>query len=287
MPPAGKQPKRSRKKQLADLAAHKKQLREEAADNPHTPPPALPAEDAADERMEGIAFEEAGERSARHAGAYSKRRSRERLRGVSQAAGSMAEWLVADESIDTDAVAVASLAAECAASAISRGLALAEEQRQELLREAKAAAEKARYAEKQAAKSVSPTQRVIVPRLSRSLESSQQTKRKRGSGPSATDPQRKLKPRRVRDTVPISLSQDKSDLPAHLADREDLPVAPLYLQRRWARISRQYMAEYRKGADGCAAIQAVKALRSKRHRDTSDPRSRQVEAEMAALSGNM
>ena len=77
MPPAGKQPKRSRKKQLADLAAHKKQLREEAADNPHTPPPALPAEDAADERMEGIAFEEAGERSARHSGAYSKRRSRD------------------------------------------------------------------------------------------------------------------------------------------------------------------------------------------------------------------
>ena len=91
----------------------------------------------------------------------------------------------------------------------------------------------------------------------------------------------------LRETVPISLSQDKSDLPAHLADREDLPVAPLYLQRRWARISRQYMAEYRKGLDGCAAIQAVKALRSKRHRDTSDPRSRQVEAEMAALSGNM
>ena len=154
MQPAGKQPKRSRKKQLADLAAAKKKARQEAADL-YTPTPE--AEDDGDKDMQEMDHEEVGARSA-------------------------------------------------------RGL---------------------------------------------------------------------------RETVPISMSQDKSDLPAHLASREDLPVAPLYLQRRWARISRQYMAEYRKGADGCAAIHAVKALRSKRHRDTSDPRSRQVEAEMAALSGNM
>ena len=68
------------------------------------------------------------------------------------------------------------------------------------------------------------------------------------------------------------------------------PVAPLLLhqtedERRWARISRRYMAEYlteyRKGADGCEAIRAVKA--HGRHRDTNDSRSREVEAAMASM----
>ena len=58
----------------------------------------------------------------------------------------------------------------------------------------------------------------------------------------------------LRDTVPLSLSQDISDLPQHMKSYSSLPVAPLYLQRRWARISRQFMHEYRKGADACAAI---------------------------------
>ena len=91
----------------------------------------------------------------------------------------------------------------------------------------------------------------------------------------------------LRETVPLSLSQDRSDLPTYLADDEELPVAPIYLQRRWARISRQFMAEYRKGADGSDAIKAVKAQRSTRHRDPNDARSKQVESAMAALSNNM
>ena len=77
-------------------------------------------------------------------------------------------------------------------------------------------------------------------------------------------------------------------MPQHFADREDMPVAPILLQRRWARISRQYMAEYRKGADGGEAILAVKAQRSKRHRDVNDSRSRRHEAAMDAMaSGGM
>ena len=76
-----------------------------------------------------------------------------------------------------------------------------------------------------------------------------------------------------RETVPISLTQEVSELPAHLAPEKDLPVSPVLLRRWWARVSRQYMAEYRKGADDSQAILAVKALRSKRHRDTSDARS--------------
>ena len=57
------------------------------------------------------------------------------------------------------------------------------------------------------------------------------------------------------------------DLPAHLAAAEDLPVMPLFLQRRWARISRRFMAEYRKGVGACDAIRAVKNQSgSKRHR---------------------
>ena len=46
-----------------------------------------------------------------------------------------------------------------------------------------------------------------------------------------------------------------------------------------ARISWQYKDEYRDGADACDAAKAVK---SKRHHDTGDPRMRKREAEMAA-----
>ena len=89
----------------------------------------------------------------------------------------------------------------------------------------------------------------------------------------------------LRETVPISLSQDLCDLPAHLAAAEDLPVMPLFLQRRWARISRRFMAEYRKGVGACDAIRAVKNQSgSKRHRDPNDSRSRQVEARMSAMA---
>lgn len=61
----------------------------------------------------------------------------------------------------------------------------------------------------------------------------------------------------LRETVPISLSQDLSDIPQHLKESEDFPVANIFEQRRWARISRQYMREYRKGINACAAVQAV------------------------------
>lgn len=87
----------------------------------------------------------------------------------------------------------------------------------------------------------------------------------------------------LRETVPIALSQDIGDLPEHLQASPELPVAPLFKQRRWARVSRQYMIEYGKGQDANKAIQMVKSMRtSKRHRDTNDSRSRQVEAQMAA-----
>lgn len=90
--------------------------------------------------------------------------------------------------------------------------------------------------------------------------------------------------------MPISLSQCIDDLPASMKDRDNLPVSPLYLQRRWARISRQYMHEYRKGANACEALSAVTAQRTqghKRHRDPNDSRCRQVEAAISALAGGM
>jgi hypothetical protein len=93
----------------------------------------------------------------------------------------------------------------------------------------------------------------------------------------------------LRDTVPLSLTQDLSEI-VDMSDSSDLPVAPLYLQRRWARISRQYMCEYRKGSDACDAIKAVTEQRTKahaRHRDTSDSRCRKQEAKMAELSSGM
>ena len=58
----------------------------------------------------------------------------------------------------------------------------------------------------------------------------------------------------------FTLSQDISDLPQHMQSHSSLPV---YLQRHWARISRQFMHEYRKlGADACAAIVAVTSQRT-------------------------
>lgn len=76
-----------------------------------------------------------------------------------------------------------------------------------------------------------------------------------------------------------------SDIPAWAKDLDDVPVMPLYLQRRWARITRQYMQVYLKGANACQAINLVSAMRTDgRHRDTSDPRMRKSEAEMAAAA---
>ena len=83
-------------------------------------------------------------------------------------------------------------------------------------------------------------------------------------------------------TVPIALSQTCDELPEELRDELDLPVSPLLKMRRWARISRMYRAQYRLGANGHEAVRVVKA--QKRHRDTSDTRSRQQEAAMEALA---
>ena len=41
----------------------------------------------------------------------------------------------------------------------------------------------------------------------------------------------------LRETVPLSLSQDASEVPQRLADSEELPVVGLLKQRRFARIS--------------------------------------------------
>ena len=83
----------------------------------------------------------------------------------------------------------------------------------------------------------------------------------------------------LRETVPMALSQELSDVPA-----DGVPVASVFKQRRWARISRQYMREYLKGADACEAVKRVAKKRSSRHRDPNDRRSGRVEAEIAARS---
>ena len=88
----------------------------------------------------------------------------------------------------------------------------------------------------------------------------------------------------LRACVPIALSQTRDELPPELRESEALPVAPIFKQRRWARISRQYMIEYGKGNSGDAVVRAVDAQRSARHRDTSDPRQRQAEARAEELA---
>ena len=72
------------------------------------------------------------------------------------------------------------------------------------------------------------------------------------------------------------------EVPEELRGSEFLPVAPIFKQRRWARISHQYRIEYRKGASCDEAVRKVTEQRSKRHLDPNDPRSRQVEAAMEA-----
>ena len=66
--------------------------------------------------------------------------------------------------------------------------------------------------------------------------------------------------------VPISLSQNIDELPGHLQQQQsdELPVSPLYMLRCWARISRQYMHQYRLGKDACDAIKAVTGQRTRR-----------------------
>jgi len=82
--------------------------------------------------------------------------------------------------------------------------------------------------------------------------------------------------------LPIALSQTLEELPEELRDDPNLPVAPLFKQRRWARVSWQYFIEYAKGTAADKVVTAVAALRTKRHRDTSDRRLRQAEAAMEA-----
>ena len=84
--------------------------------------------------------------------------------------------------------------------------------------------------------------------------------------------------------LPIALSQTLEELPEELRDDPNLPVAPLFKQRRWARVSWQYFIEYAKGTAADKVVTAVAALRTKRHRDTSDPRLRQAEAAMEAAA---
>ena len=88
----------------------------------------------------------------------------------------------------------------------------------------------------------------------------------------------------LRACVPIALSQTLAELPQELRTSPHLPVSPLFKQRRWARISWRYAAEYRKGESGNAVVRAVASMCSKRHRDTSDPRARQAEAAMEAAA---
>mmetsp|Transcript_25699 Transcript_25699/g.78107 ORF Transcript_25699/g.78107 Transcript_25699/m.78107 type:complete len:223 (-) Transcript_25699:35-703(-) len=84
----------------------------------------------------------------------------------------------------------------------------------------------------------------------------------------------------LRQTMKLALSQRVSEIPEDMRGSTDLPVAPLLLQRRHARISWQYWAEYAKGPRCANVVKAVAEKRSARHRDTSDRRSRQAEAAM-------
>ena len=73
-----------------------------------------------------------------------------------------------------------------------------------------------------------------------------------------------------------------------MAHQADLPVADILMQRKWARISRQYMAEYRKGADASEAMKAVALQRNtNRRRDVGNRNAkvRLLEAEMDAAAG--
>ena len=73
----------------------------------------------------------------------------------------------------------------------------------------------------------------------------------------------------LRATILLAFTQEIDDVPEHMREQDDLPVAPLLLQRKWARISWRYIVEYLKGADACEAIKMVIAQHAPRHRDTS------------------
>ena len=119
----------SRKKQLKALAADKKRRRAEAADEWTPPDPAALAESDA-EMDKDIYTEDVGLKSARDTAAYKGRRSRERLRGVSQAAHSMDAWLqkspsaaMAQRCEDRQVVRHAE---ECVATAVAKAISVVE-----------------------------------------------------------------------------------------------------------------------------------------------------------------
>ena len=88
----------------------------------------------------------------------------------------------------------------------------------------------------------------------------------------------------LRAMVPICLSQSLDELPADLRGSPELPACPVYAQRRHARVSWQYFAEYLKGVNCCEAVMNVGQKRTSRHRDMSDRRSLQSEAAMEAAA---
>jgi hypothetical protein len=90
----------------------------------------------------------------------------------------------------------------------------------------------------------------------------------------------------LRAIIPIALSQSLDEIPEELRSdpilMRELQVSPIRKQRRWARISLQYAEEFSKvpRSEADAVTIAVNEKRSARHRDTNDPRVRQLEAAM-------
>ena len=230
MPPA----KRSRKQQLKDMQATMKRAREEGTST-YVPPPTVP-QDEFEIGLEEV-MEEAGAASARRAAAYRQRRSRERLRGVGQQAASLAGWLSQPSEaalLDMEAV---SLGAECAEAIISDCLAMDDEELRKKELAEKAAQERERYAEKRAAKSVTPQPRSAVPRLSRSFADMAPARKRRRAG-AAAEPQRKLAPRRQL-TAPLVAAIERIGK-ARTFKRSDVVGGEAIARVEWAHARRDY-----------------------------------------------
>lgn len=272
MPPA------SRKKQLKAAREEKKRRHDE--DPAFVPPPTAPAT-GNQEIGADVVVEEPGAASARQAVAYRQRRSRERLRGVGQQAEAMAGWLrqSSANSFETHAACVRLMQHAACVKMLSVQLDFASE-----CSALQHVVEQRVDLGMRMGKQVTATRHLclFLPKFHCELN---WVERLWGASKDFCRKNCLYTLAGLREIVPLSLSQDLSDVPEHLAHRQDLPVAPILLQRRWARISRQYMAAYRSGADGCEAIRAVKAQRTKRHRDVNNPRARRAEAAMDALTG--
>ena len=236
--PPGPKRKLTRKQQLAEsrrLKARYASERVERVDDPEFVPE--PEEELPDADDDALCPEEPGAAAQRQRQAYNRRRSTERLRGVTKEAGSMRAFLF-DPARE--------LAREVAAAAVQNVLSALVEERKAAKREAKADRERERYAsrKRKAETQATPPARVPTPRLGRTFSDAKSTARGSGTKRVRSDeaPPESQKRRRKAGVLTkemqasiVRISSKRSFMRSDILNGEDLN------RSEWAQLQRDYL----------------------------------------------